>query len=108
MKAIASKQFDGGFTVSIYPDPDADDPRTWGWSEEEMESDGFRQILKQWQDGDIYGYITMCDGIEIDSCWGFYSIEDAYAHANESFPTRANEYFPTRDDQYYFDLYENQ
>lgn len=100
MKPIESKQFPGGFTVSVYHDDSPDDPRDWGWSEEEMESDEFQRIFQQWKSGEVYGFITKSDGIEIDSCWGFYSFEEAYSHAKEN--------FPTRDDQYYFDRYENQ
>ena len=100
MKPIESKQFDGGFTVSIYYDYCAEDPRNWGWSETEMEAEGFKAILKKWCDGEVYGFITTCEGIELDSCWEFYSFEEAYSSAKEN--------FPTRDDQYYFDRYENQ
>ena len=91
---IESKQF-GEFTVSLYYDHSPDDPRTWGHGDELCPN-----ILKQWQEGEVYGFITTCEGVVIDSCWEFYSFEEAYSCAKEN--------FPTRDDQYYFDRYENQ
>ena len=100
MEPIESKQFDGGFTVSIYYDHDAADPCTRDWSEEEMGTEGFKTAFQQWLNGEVYGFITTCEGVVIDSCWEFYSFEEAYSRAKEN--------FPTRDDQYYFDRYENQ
>lgn len=92
MYLIESKKF-GDFTVEIYPDNTAEDPRTWGW--EDLPA----SILKTWQNGEVVGFVTKSEGVEIDSCWGFYSVESAYEHAKEN--------FPTRDDQYYFDKWEN-
>ena len=62
--------------------------------------DGVAENYNTWASGEVIGFITKENGIELDSCWGFYSEEEAYSHA------KAN--FPTRDDQYYFDRYENQ
>lgn len=63
--------------------------------------DAFRKTYLAWANGECVGFKTFdTDGEEIDSCWGFYSMEEACEHAKEN--------FPTRDDQYYFDLYENQ
>lgn len=94
-KPIESKQF-GDFIVSLYYDDSPDDPRTWGQGD-----DLCPEILKQWAAGEVYGFVTTDkDGNEIDSCWGFYSFEEAYSAAKEN--------FPTRNDQYYFDRYENQ
>jgi hypothetical protein len=64
-------------------------------------ADSLAKAYSIWLNGECVGFITKDkDGNEIDSCWGFYSSEDAYQAAQEN--------FPTRDDQYYFDLYENQ
>jgi hypothetical protein len=63
--------------------------------------DGCAESYETWANGECVGFITKDkDGEEIDSCWGFYSSEEAYQAAQEN--------FPTRDDQYHFDMYENQ
>lgn len=63
--------------------------------------DSIAKAYGQWLEGECLGYTTEDeDGNEIDSCWGFYSSEDAYNSAKEN--------FPTRDEQYYFDKYESQ
>jgi hypothetical protein len=63
--------------------------------------DGCAESYSTWSNGECVGFITKDENDEeIDSCWGFYSSEDAYQAAQEN--------FPTRNDQYYFDLYENQ
>ncbi len=63
--------------------------------------DSVAKTYRQWLEGECVGFITEDeDGNIIDSCWGFYSHEDAYSAAKEN--------FPTRNDQYYFDRYENQ
>ena len=63
--------------------------------------DSMANTYRQWIEGECVGFVTEDeDGIVIDSCWGFYSFEDAYSAA------KAN--FPTRNDQYSFDRYENQ
>jgi hypothetical protein len=63
--------------------------------------DGCAETYRQWSNGECVGFVTEDkDGNEIDSCWGFYSNEEAFQAAQEN--------FPTRNDQYYFDLYENQ
>ncbi|MBL0320233.1 MAG: hypothetical protein IPP74_13235 [Alphaproteobacteria bacterium] len=62
--------------------------------------DSVAKTYRQWLEGECVGFVTGDkDGNEIDSCWGFYSSEDAFQAAQEN--------FPTRNDQYYFDLYEN-
>ena len=62
--------------------------------------DSVAKTYRQWLEGECVGFVTEDkDGNEIDSCWGFYSSEDAFQAAQEN--------FPTRNDQYYFDLYEN-
>lgn len=94
MRALESKQF-GSFVVEIYFDDCSEDPRTWGQGD-----DLDPAILKQWQNGDVYGYIVKENDVEMGSLWSIYSIEDCYAMAQEN--------FPTRNDQYYFDRYENQ
>lgn len=59
------------------------------------------KTYRTWAEGGCVGYVTKDEaGAEVDSCWGFYSCEDAYESAKEN--------FPTRDDQYFFDKYENQ
>ena len=62
--------------------------------------DSVAKTYRQWLEGECVGFITTCEGSEVESCWGFYSSEDAYSAAKEN--------FPTRNDQYYFDRYENQ
>lgn len=63
--------------------------------------DSVAKTYRTWLEGECVGFSTEDeDGNVIDSCYGFYSVEDAYSHAKEN--------FPTRDAQYYFDRYENQ
>jgi hypothetical protein len=93
MKPLESKTF-GCFTVEIHYDDSPTDPRDW--SNENLDP----KILEQWKDGNVYGFITKDEnGIEIDSCWCFYSFDEAYESAKEN--------FPTRNDQYFFDISEN-
>lgn len=61
--------------------------------------DSDAEIYRKWADGDCVGYITETEGEETDSCWGFYSVEDAIGAAKEN--------LPTRDEQYFFDRAEN-
>lgn len=62
--------------------------------------DSIAKTYRQWLEGECVGFVTYNeDEKEIDSCWGFYSSEDAFQAAQEN--------FPTRDDQYYFDKAEN-
>ena len=64
-------------------------------------ADSVAKIYRIWIEGECVGYLTEDEnGYEIDSCWGFYSSEDAYNYAKEN--------FPTRDEQYRFDVYESQ
>lgn len=93
MKPLETKIF-GSFVVEIHYCIMPSDPRSWGQG-----GDLDANILKQWQDGEVFGFITKEKGIEIDSCWEFYSFEEAYQAAQEN--------FPTRDNQYFFDQYEN-
>jgi hypothetical protein len=59
--------------------------------------DNIAKIYRQYLEGEVFGFITKDeDGNDLDSCWGFYSKEDAYQAAKEN--------FPTRDEQYYFDI----
>lgn len=37
--------------------------------------------------GDVYGFRVTSGGEEVDSCWGFYSIESAQESAMEALPT---------------------
>ena len=62
--------------------------------------DSIAKTYRSWLEGECCGFMVKDeDGNDLDSCWGFYSWEDAYASAKES--------FPTRNDQYYFDRSEN-
>jgi hypothetical protein len=94
VKPLESEKF-GPFTVEIHFDDNSQDPREWGHG-----NDLPQEIIKQWQEGEVYGYVVKENDVEIDSLWSIYSIEDCY--------TMAQENFPTRNDQYYFDCYENQ
>lgn len=57
------------------------------------------EIYRKWTAGECVGFVTEIEGEETDSCWGFYSIEEAIEAAKEN--------LPTRNDQYYFDRAEN-
>lgn len=67
-------------------------------AQELIEADA--DTYRSWANGECVGFVTEDnDGNNLDSCWGFYSENNALAHAKEN--------FPTRDAQYLFDVSEN-
>ena len=61
--------------------------------------ENYAEIYRKWAEGECVGYIAEIEGVKTDSCWGFYSVEDAIEAAKEN--------LPTRDEQYFFDCAEN-
>ena len=61
--------------------------------------ENYAEIYRKWAEGECVGYIAEIGGVKTDSCWGFYSVEDAIEAAKEN--------LPTRDEQYFFDRAEN-
>ena len=37
--------------------------------------EGESEMIRQWIDGEVYGYTVEKDGEHIDSCWGFYGFD---------------------------------
>ena len=47
-------------------------------------AEGELETLTQWANGEVYGFeVTDPDGNHVDSCWGYYSIEDIKAEHPE-------------------------
>lgn len=77
-----------GYSVAIYADEHAEDPRIMFdyWDESEVTA---------WEQGEVFGYVVEDQyGEHIDSCWGFYGYDWA-----ESQATEALEYFASLEPQ---------
>lgn len=49
------------------------------------DAEGWRAECQQVLDGDVYGYVvTLADGTQGDSCWGFFGLEYAEEQAREA------------------------
>ena len=64
-----------GWIVVTREDAEKENVTTWERAHEIIKAE--LDILTKWANGEVYGYIlTDPDGNELDSCWGYYSIED--------------------------------
>lgn len=78
-------RWDGGQVGFIYCTQE-DIDREWDGDKQQAE-DFLRSEVKtydQYLTGDIYGYrvVNTSNGEEVDSCWGFYGLEDVKEQAN--------------------------
>jgi len=39
------------------------------------------EVFNKWANGEVYGFMVEFNEVDIDSCWGFYDIEDAITEA---------------------------